>query len=257
MSASHLHLSGARDPARLLAHTLDGWGKQGDVWIFGYASLIWRPEFDAVEERPAMVHGWHRALAMRSRVNRGTPECPGLVFALVPGRLVPWPRLSHRAGSGRGRAAAPVAPRDADRRLRPQVARLPDAAGRRPRPRLHAQPAQPEPHRRAARHRAGRDPAHGQRPLRQHARLPGRDRSGRCAPAASATATSSAWSRWRAGTRSPPEASAGPGETSRARARRAGSASSPTSPPRTASRSLAVSMSIRTPGSSRSTANAG
>jgi glutathione-specific gamma-glutamylcyclotransferase len=92
MSASHLHLSGARDPARLLDHTLDAWGKQGDVWIFGYASLIWRPEFDAVEERPATVYGWHRALAMRSRVNRGTPECPGLVFALVPG------------GSCRGRA---------------------------------------------------------------------------------------------------------------------------------------------------------
>ena len=92
MSDSHLHLSGARDPARLLDHTLDAWGKQGDVWVFGYASLIWRPEFDAVEERPATVYGWHRALAMRSRVNRGTPECPGLVFALVPG------------GSCRGRA---------------------------------------------------------------------------------------------------------------------------------------------------------
>ena len=92
MSDSHLHLSGARDPARLLDHTLDAWGKQGDVWVFGYASLIWRPEFDAVEDRPATVYGWHRALAMRSRVNRGTPECPGLVFALVPG------------GSCRGRA---------------------------------------------------------------------------------------------------------------------------------------------------------
>jgi cation transport protein ChaC len=31
------------------------------------------------------VHGWHRALQMRSRVNRGSPECPGLVFALVSG----------------------------------------------------------------------------------------------------------------------------------------------------------------------------
>jgi cation transport protein ChaC len=32
-----------------------------------------------------VVHGWHRALNMRSRVNRGTPERPGLVFALVSG----------------------------------------------------------------------------------------------------------------------------------------------------------------------------
>ena len=78
-------LPGARDPAHLLERTLDAWGERGDVWIFGYASLIWRPEFEAAEDRPAKVHGWHRALAMRSRVNRGTPECPGLVFALIPG----------------------------------------------------------------------------------------------------------------------------------------------------------------------------
>jgi cation transport protein ChaC len=92
MSATFPHLSGARDPQRLLAHTLQAWGGRGDVWVFGYASLIWRPEFESVEERPATVFGWHRALAMRSRINRGTPECPGLVFALVPG------------GSCRGRA---------------------------------------------------------------------------------------------------------------------------------------------------------
>ena len=82
---AHLHLPGARDPTHLLDRTLEAWGARGDVWIFGYASLIWRPEFEAAEERPAKVHGWHRALAMRSRVNRGTPECPGLVFALIPG----------------------------------------------------------------------------------------------------------------------------------------------------------------------------
>lgn len=56
-----------------------------DLWIFGYASLIWRPEFDFVEQRLARVHGYHRALKMWSRVNRGTPECPGLVFALLSG----------------------------------------------------------------------------------------------------------------------------------------------------------------------------
>jgi len=74
-----------RDPATLLEQTLQSRGEQDDLWVFGYASLIWRPEFDAAESRPAAVYGWHRALQMRSRVNRGTPECPGLVFALVPG----------------------------------------------------------------------------------------------------------------------------------------------------------------------------
>ncbi|MEP7056477.1 MAG: gamma-glutamylcyclotransferase [Caldimonas sp.] len=78
-------LPGCRDPHNLLEETKKVWGGRGDIWIFGYASLIWRPEFDAIEQRPATVYGWHRALQMRSRVNRGTPECPGLVFALVHG----------------------------------------------------------------------------------------------------------------------------------------------------------------------------
>jgi len=74
-----------RDPQALLAQTLRDWPADADLWVFGYASLIWRPEFAADETRGAAVHGWHRALRMRSRINRGTPERPGLVFALVAG----------------------------------------------------------------------------------------------------------------------------------------------------------------------------
>ncbi len=74
-----------RDPALMLQRTLQQWGGASDLWIFGYASLIWRPEFDFAERRPARVHGWHRALRMWSHVNRGTPECPGLVFGMLPG----------------------------------------------------------------------------------------------------------------------------------------------------------------------------
>jgi cation transport protein ChaC len=74
-----------RDPAAPLAALRRAWHGHAERWVFGYASLIWRPEFDAAEHRPALVHGWHRALRMRSRVNRGTPEQPGLVFALLPG----------------------------------------------------------------------------------------------------------------------------------------------------------------------------
>ncbi|HEY1392271.1 MAG TPA: gamma-glutamylcyclotransferase [Methylibium sp.] len=74
-----------RDPHELFEATLRGWNPREDLWVFGYASLIWRPEFDADEQRLARVHGYHRALRMRSRVNRGTPQTPGLVFALLSG----------------------------------------------------------------------------------------------------------------------------------------------------------------------------
>lgn len=69
----------------LFEQVLQDWGGQDDIWVFAYASLIWRPEGVPVETRPARVHGYHRALQMWSRVNRGTPECPGLVFALLNG----------------------------------------------------------------------------------------------------------------------------------------------------------------------------
>ncbi len=74
-----------RDPAEGLRQLRTEWRGHREWWVFGYASLIWRPEFDAAEHRPALVRGWHRALRMRSRINRGTPQQPGLVFALLPG----------------------------------------------------------------------------------------------------------------------------------------------------------------------------
>ena len=74
-----------RDTTALLAQVRQQWGGERDLWVFGYASLIWRPEFESAEHRPAIVQGWHRSFKLRSRVNRGTPEQPGLVYALVSG----------------------------------------------------------------------------------------------------------------------------------------------------------------------------
>lgn len=76
-----------RDTEALRERVRTEWGGRHDLWVFGYASLIWRPEFESAEHRPALVHGWHRAFRMRSRVNRGTPESPGLVYALMPGGM--------------------------------------------------------------------------------------------------------------------------------------------------------------------------
>ncbi len=58
---------------------------RGDLWIFGYGSLMWDPCFSHVESRPALIYGYHRELCIYSSRWRGTPQRPGLVLGLDRG----------------------------------------------------------------------------------------------------------------------------------------------------------------------------
>jgi cation transport protein ChaC len=57
----------------------------GDLWVFGYGSLMWSPGFRYTEHAAGRVHGYHRALCILSSRYRGTPERPGLVVGLCRG----------------------------------------------------------------------------------------------------------------------------------------------------------------------------
>jgi glutathione-specific gamma-glutamylcyclotransferase len=57
----------------------------GDVWVFGYGSLIWNPAFKSVEQRTARIEGWHRAFCMSITAGRASPSGPGLMLGLDGG----------------------------------------------------------------------------------------------------------------------------------------------------------------------------
>ena len=61
-----------------LANAPDG----GAVWVFGYGSLMWNPEFTHVDRRVGTVQGYRRRFCVLSARARGTPENPGLGLGL-------------------------------------------------------------------------------------------------------------------------------------------------------------------------------
>jgi cation transport protein ChaC len=61
-------------------------GHEGDLWIFGYGSLIWDPALEFAEVRRAFAPNHRRRFILEDIYGgRGTPTAPGLMAALDDG----------------------------------------------------------------------------------------------------------------------------------------------------------------------------
>ena len=70
---------------RPLALRLSDEADEGPLWVFAYGSLIWKPEFESVEQQLATAFGWHRSFCLDMVRWRGSAAQPGLMMALERG----------------------------------------------------------------------------------------------------------------------------------------------------------------------------
>ena len=55
---------------------------RGDIWVFGYGSLLWNPVIQISKKYLGRIYGYHRRFCLKTEVGRGAPGNPGLVLGL-------------------------------------------------------------------------------------------------------------------------------------------------------------------------------
>jgi cation transport protein ChaC len=58
---------------------------EGELHVFAYGSLIWKPVYQPAAAQRATAPGWHRAFCLKVARFRGTIDRPGLMMQLHPG----------------------------------------------------------------------------------------------------------------------------------------------------------------------------
>ena len=56
-----------------------------DLWLFGYGSLMWKPDFSFEDREVARVQGYHRSFCLWQKRSRGNRFNPNLMLALDSG----------------------------------------------------------------------------------------------------------------------------------------------------------------------------
>jgi glutathione-specific gamma-glutamylcyclotransferase len=80
-----IHLLTSQEHRASIAALLARRPDSGDVWLFGYGSLIWNPLIRFTEKRIGTIKGYHRCFCLWTHLGRGTVEKPGLMLGLEPG----------------------------------------------------------------------------------------------------------------------------------------------------------------------------
>jgi len=83
--ADSIRTMSSQELSASITEMLKGRNLEEGVWVFGYGSLMWNPDFIVEEKLSGEVKGFHRRLCLKSIVYRGTPDYHGLVFGLDQG----------------------------------------------------------------------------------------------------------------------------------------------------------------------------